>query len=59
MVGVILAAGDGTRFKNSTENNSCKTLIKVNSNYLIEYSLNNLVKLNVSEIYIVVGKQAE
>lgn len=59
MVGVILAAGDGTRFKNSTENNCCKTLKKINNNYLIEFSLNNLVKLNVSEIYIVVGKQAE
>lgn len=57
MVGVILAAGDGTRLKNSINENCCKALRKINGRYLIEFSLNNLINLGVSEAYVVVGKQ--
>lgn len=56
MVGVILAAGDGTRLKNNLSEDCCKVLQKVNNQYLIEYALNNLVELGVKEVYIVVGK---
>lgn len=53
MVGVILAAGDGTRLNIK---NGCKPLVKVNGVPLVEYSLNNLVELGISEAYIVVGR---
>lgn len=59
MVGVILAAGDGTRLANNINENCCKALKKIDSKYLIEFSLKNLIKLGVSEAYIVVGKQGE
>ena len=39
MVGVILAAGDGTRSKMSTGQDICKSLRKINDKHLIEYAL--------------------
>lgn len=57
MIGVILAAGDGTRLKKSTGQDICKPLRKINNTYLIEFALNNLIELSVTEVYIVVGKQ--
>lgn len=57
MIGVILAAGDGTRLKNSTGTDCCKALTKVADAYLIEFALNNLVKLGIREVCIVVGRQ--
>lgn len=59
MVGVILAAGDGTRLKMSTGQDICKALRKINNMHLIEYALNNLIELGVTEVYIVVGKQGD
>lgn len=59
MVGVILAAGDGTRLKMSTGQDICKALRKINSRPLIEYALNNLIELGVTKVYIVVGKQGD
>ena len=59
MVGVILAAGDGTRLKMSTGQDICKALRKINNRPLIEYALNNLIELGVTEVYIVVGKQGD
>lgn len=59
MVGIILAAGDGTRLKNSTEEESCKVLQKVNNTHLIEFALNNLVALNVTNALVVVGKYGD
>lgn len=57
MVGVILAAGDGTRLAKSTGQDICKPLRKINDTYLIEFALNNLIDLSADEVYIVVGKQ--
>ena len=57
MVGVILAAGDGRRLKNSKHENCCKPLIKINEKSLITYSLDNLLLLNVQKAYIVIGKE--
>ena len=57
MVGVILAAGDGKRLKSSSKEDCCKPLIKVNGKRLIEYALDNLLKLGVDKTYIVVGKE--
>ncbi len=57
MVGVILAAGDGKRLKNSKNEDCCKPLIKINEKSLITYALDNLVRLGVPEAYIVVGKE--
>jgi len=56
MVGVILAGGEGSRFSGKT---FCKPLLRLNGKYLIEYSLENLRSLRVSEIFIVVGKFAD
>lgn len=57
MVGVILAAGDGKRLKDSRNDNCCKPLIKLNGKHLIIYALDNLVQLKISEAYIVIGKE--
>lgn len=57
MIGVILAAGDGTRLKMSTGQDICKPLRKIKNTYLIEFALNNLIELEATEAYIVVGKQ--
>lgn len=59
MVGVILAAGDGTRLSISTGQDICKALRKINNTHLIEFALNNLIELGATEVYIVVGKQGE
>ncbi len=59
MVGVILAAGNGVRLRNSTGEDVCKALRKINDTYLIEFALNNLVKLDVEKAIIVIGKQGE
>ncbi len=59
MIGIILGAGDGTRLKNSSGEACCKVLQKVAGLHLIEYALNNLIKIQVSDVYIVVGKDRE
>lgn len=59
MIGVILAAGDGTRLKTSTGQDICKALRKINNTHLIEFALNNLIELEATEVYIVVGKQGD
>ena len=59
MIGVILAAGDGTRLSISTGQDVCKALRKINNTHLIEFALNNLIELDVNEVYIVVGKQGD
>ncbi len=59
MVGIILAAGDGTRFKKSSGEDGCKVLKKVNGLHLIEFSLNNLIDLDVTDVFIVVGKDGD
>ncbi len=59
MVGVILAAGDGTRLKMSSGQDICKSLRKINDKHLIEYALDNLIDLGVTDAYVVVGKQGD
>lgn len=59
MTGVILAAGNGVRLKDTTGEDVCKALRKINDTYLIEFALNNLVELNIDKAVIVVGKQGE
>lgn len=59
MIGVILAAGKGTRLKKSTGEYGCKALKKINDMYLIEFALNNLIDLDISKVVIVIGQQGE
>ena len=59
MVGVILAAGDGRRLKESSKEDCCKPLIKLKGKRLIEYALDNLIDLGISLAYIVVGKEGD
>lgn len=55
---LVLAGGNGKRLKESTaETNKC--MLKFGDKYLIQYSLDNAVKLEVTEIVIVVGYLAE
>lgn len=57
MIGIILAAGDGKRLKNSKNESCCKPLTKINEKSLISFALDNLVQLNINEAYIVIGKE--
>lgn len=59
MIGVILAAGDGTRLKQSAGEESCKALTKVRGSCLIEFALSNLKELGIPEACIVVGKHGD
>lgn len=59
MIGVILAAGDGTRLAKSTGQNICKPLRKINNKHLLEYSLDNLIEVGATKAYIVIGKQGD
>lgn len=59
MIGVILAGGDGTRLTMSTGQDICKSLRKIKDKHLIEFALNNLIDLETTEVYIVVGKQGD
>ena len=59
MIGVILAAGDGTRLSISTGQNVCKALRKINNLHLIEFALNNLIELEANEVFVVIGKQGD
>ena len=56
MVGVVLAAGSGSRFIEDYGAELCKALVKVNGRHIIEYSLENLFSMRVERIYIVVGR---
>ena len=58
MRAVILAAGMGKRLKDLTQDNT-KCMVKVNGVTLIERTLRQLDKLNLSEIVIVVGYKKE
>lgn len=59
MVGVILAAGIGSRFKESSSDQNYKILEKISGYYLIEYALENLVKLNINKTIIVIGEHGD
>lgn len=58
MKALILAGGRGKRINTLTEGKS-KSLIEINNKPLIEYNLDNALKLNIEEIVIVVGFCAE
>ena len=58
MRAVILAAGMGKRLKDLTQDNT-KCMVKVNGVTLIERTLRQLDRLNLSEIVIVVGYKKE
>ena len=58
MKALILAAGRGSRI-NELSNSSNKCMITLNDKPVIEYILDTIIKLDVSEIIIVVGYKAE
>ncbi len=55
MVGLILAAGKGSRLSQNGQNEVCKALVEVGGVPLISYSLDNLVRLGVKSAVIVIG----
>lgn len=59
MIGIVLAAGNGTRLKNSTGVDCCKALKKINDSYLIEFALNNILALGLEKVCIVIGQQGD
>jgi glucose-1-phosphate thymidylyltransferase len=56
LIGVVPAAGKGTRLLSLTENTP-KALLKLNGKPLIQYTLEALIKLEVTEIIIIIGYQ--
>ena len=58
MQAIILAAGMGKRLKELTDDNT-KCMVKVNGVTMIERMLNQLDKLNLSRIILVVGYKAQ
>lgn len=58
MKALILAAGRGKRMGDNSETQN-KCLIEIKDRPLIEYSLDNAIKVGVDEIIIVVGYKAE
>lgn len=58
MKAVILSAGQGKRFGSITEKIP-KGLVKINQKPLLEYILDDLIKLNFNEICIVIGYRGE
>jgi dTDP-glucose pyrophosphorylase len=58
MKALILAAGRGSRL-NELSDSTNKCLLKINGKSLIEYNLDNITKLEIDEIIIVVGYYAE
>lgn len=56
MLGLILAAGSGSRLGEGFGKEVCKPLVKIAGKHLIEYSLENLFSMKVERIYIVVGE---
>ncbi len=59
MTGIILAAGNGIRFRDSVKEDYCKVLSKINGRYLIEFTLGNLILLGVKKAVIVTGRYGE
>ena len=59
MIGVVLAAGNGIRLKNSQNSQVCKPLIQVDHTPLIHFSLENLRKLHIDRACIVVGSEGD
>ena len=57
MVGLILAAGKGTRFSGDGKSSTCKALLEVGGEPLIFYSLKNLLRLGAKKAVIVIGPQ--
>ncbi|MBQ7645670.1 MAG: NTP transferase domain-containing protein [Clostridia bacterium] len=58
MIGVILAAGMGTRFNNTAEEKCCKVIKNIADAPLISYALDNLASLGIERVCIVVGEYA-
>lgn len=58
MIGVILAAGDGTRLAPLT-NNRPKPLVPVLGRPLIEHTINSFVQAGIRELVIVIGYRGE
>lgn len=59
MIGVILAAGNGSRLKESKGEQCCKILEKVSNQRLIEFALKNLVELKINKVLVVVGEHGD
>lgn len=55
---IILAAGKGTRLKPLTDNIP-KPLVKINHISILEYILDTLIKLNITEIALIVSYKKE
>ena len=53
-IGLILAAGRGSRLKNLT-NNKPKSFLTINKKKLIEFIIDNFFKNFIDKIYVIIG----
>ena len=54
MIGIILAAGKGSRLGLLTKNNH-KALLLIKGKPLIEYQIDEFLRLGINKIYIITG----
>ena len=57
MIGLVLAAGKGSRLSPDGKDEVCKALVLVGGKPLISYSLDNLIRLGVRTALVVIGPQ--
>lgn len=55
----IIAGGKGTRLRDITHDEIPKPMVKLNGKPILEYTLQNLIKYGVDEVYISVGYMHE
>ena len=58
MIGIIIAAGLGSRMKQFTINNP-KCLLKIGKKSLLEWSFENLTNAGCKEVYVITGYKHE
>ena len=56
MLGLLLAAGSGSRINKSFNEDLCKPLIKIDDKCLIEFSMDNFLQMEIDNVVVVVGK---
>ena len=58
MIGIIIAAGKGSRMKNFTKNKP-KCFLKIGEKTLLERSYDNLINAGCGEVYVITGHFSE
>lgn len=59
MIGIMTAAGKGTRMKALTQKDLPKVLLEINGKPIISYGIESMIEMGVSKIYIVANNKFE